>query len=268
MAETDHPIRAAAVAVGGTIGVMTLLFTGIVLPTMTASRDNKIESLSTEIGTLKENVTDLLNKISAGQRTISDLQAASGQDRNINQKKMDDLNATIATLKDELFFALKANIFVKGDPYPVGLDEIQLGDSIDKVIGMFASGKMSDSGHQFVFEDKSAPIFRKIRFKHYDEKAPSWTVDSIDFDYDGIGRILDKSPKIPKEWLKNALVKALGEPFVIGLENQCSVWKVGKDSVVYYLEGEDWFQISGFVTTPGGCSPTDAQVKAIKAKKG
>ncbi len=267
MAETDHPIRAAAVAVGGTIGVMTLLFTGIVLPTMTASRDNKIESLSAEIGTLKENVADLQSKITAGQRTLADLQSSASEDRNINKKKTDDLNTQIKSLEDQLFVAQQANLFVKGDPYPVGFDQIKLGDSKEKIMEFFPSGKLSESGHRIIFENKSAPVFRIIRFNHYDQKASTWTVDSIDFDFDSIGRILDNSPKIPKEWLKNALVKALGEPFIIGLENQCSLWKIGKDYVVYYVDGRDAFEISGFVTSPGGCSPTDEQVKAMKSKK-
>ncbi|MES0016157.1 hypothetical protein [Mesorhizobium sp. M0036] len=268
MAETDHPIRAAAIAVGGTIGVMTLLFTGIVLPTMTASRDNKIESLSTEIGTLKENLADIQNKLTAGQRIITDQQSSANEDRNTSKKKEENLKTQIESLEDQLFIVQQANIFVKGDPYPLGFDQIKLGDSKDKIMELFPSGKVSDSGHTITFENKSAPIFRRIRYNHYDQKTPTWTIDSIEFDFDRIGRILDHSPKIPKEWLKNALLKALGEPFVIGLENQCSLWRIDKDSLVYYLEGEDTFQVSGFVTSPGGCSPTDQQVKTMKSKKG
>ncbi|TGV90027.1 hypothetical protein EN801_020435 [Mesorhizobium sp. M00.F.Ca.ET.158.01.1.1] len=268
MAQTEHPIKAAAVAVGGTIGVMTLLFTGIVLPTMTASRDNKIDALGTDITSLKAKVSGLENNVAAGQQALNDLRQASDEERRKNKKTIEDLNSEIKGLQDQLFTSQQTNIFFKGDPYPVGFDKIKLGDSKDKIMSVFPSGAMSDSGHQITIEDTSAPIFRIMKFKHYDEKAPSWTVDSIDIKYDDIGRILDHSPKIPKNWLKDALVKTLGDPFVVGIEEQCSLWKVGKDAVVYYINNQDWFEISGFVTYPGGCSPTEKQLKTLKAAKG
>jgi hypothetical protein len=79
---------------------------------------------------------------------------------------------------------------------------------------------------------------------------------------------LDKSlPKIPDGWLEATLRRVLDEPFIIGQDNDCLLWKNSDSELVYYRIGADWFEVSGLETYPAGCSITDEQVGKIKSRE-
>lgn len=186
MAAQDHPFWTVAVTAAGTATFVAGLFTQIVQPTISASLENKIEALSTENTALKQSLAEKGGALETAEQALQ-------EDRQRTDRERADLHDRIEALGQQLFVSQQANMLTKGNPYPVGLDAIRLGNAKDKVMSLYPSGKLSGSGHQMVVNIPDAQLFREIRYEHYDEKAPSWTIDSIVFSYRKIDRILDKS---------------------------------------------------------------------------
>lgn len=256
MIEKEHPLKLAALAVVGTMGVCTLVVFQWVLPTMTASSSH-------EISALKEKLT-ATNEESAKLR-----QDAERSFRRTEEEKRRDADRVAAlseenrALRDRLFQSEQANTFMLGDPYPVGIDRVRVGNVKEKIYEVFGHDSITETGRTLAVK-RDGDTFRRIHYRHSATRSSAGKIDSIRYELRSIERTIDESlPKIPKEWLEGALRKALGEPYVVGLDNGCLFWKKSDMEGVYYLTKSDWFEVSGFVTYPPGCSISEEQLQAI-----
>jgi lipopolysaccharide export LptBFGC system permease protein LptF len=252
VAEGEYPIRMVALAVGGTITLCTLIVSQWILPTMTAS-------LNHEIVVLKENVSKQREGNAALKQTNEKLSQTIEDQRRQNQQKLDAFSAENKELKDKLFSSRKANNFLLGDPYPIGLDKVRIGDSKNKIFDTYRSENIREVG-RLINVKQGEEIFRDIQYRHSSSANSQGKVDSIQYHLGNMERLLDKTlTPVPENWLEQTLRKVLGEPFVVGLDNSCLLWKKSDKEVVYYILHSDWFEISGFVTYPPGCNVTKEQ---------
>lgn len=259
MAE-EHPLKLAAIAVVGTITVGTLVVTQWIVPTLTAS-------LSHELTLAKEKASATQVEIATIKSEREKLSAAIEDEKSKAQKESVALLAENKVLKEKLFNAEKVNSFLKGDPYPVGLDKIKLGESKDKVLTIYQGANLVETPRSVRIKQTN-DLFREIRYNHSARKPGEGKIESIQYDLGTLDRIRDRNlPTVPKNWLAESLAKALGEPDVIGLDNDCLVWKIADNAVVYYVKDTDWFEINGLATYPPACSMTDEQFKEAKKRR-
>jgi len=261
VSESERSIRLAAAAVVGTVRLCTVLVTQWILPTVTASLNHEIELQKEKISTKDAEISTLKQKGQQLAQSIADEKRKSDQ-------RVSDLTGDVAKLKDDLFLARSANMFLKGDPYPLGFDKVRIGDPLSKINEFYAAKDKTENGKSITIKDASE-IFRFVQFRHSSSKNSLGKVDSISFDLGNLGRIVDKSlPRIPKDWLEQSLKRALGEPFVVGTDDNCLLWKTSdNENVVYHLIGSDLFEVSGYVTYPPGCSVSEDQLKQSKARR-
>ena len=167
-------------------------------------------------------------------------------------------------LKERLFIYQSANMFLMGDPYPVGLDKIKIGDPEEKIRDVYQGDSIKETGRN-ISVTKIGPVFRAVIYTHSAIKKNEGKIDSIRYDLRNIDRIFDKSlPKVPDSWIEGSLRRSLGEPFIVGTDSDCLLWKHSDRELVYYRTKTDWFEISGHSTYPPGCSITSDQVNQKK----
>lgn len=256
----DHPLKIAALAVVGTITVLSLIVSQWIIPTQTASLNHEITILKEKLAKESED-KDLLKR--SGERLSQDLDGQKTQ----NQKRVDLLAAENKALRDKLFISEKANAFLIGDPYPVGLDKVKVGDPKSKVAESYRGGIVEEKGRTIVVKH-AGELFPNVYFRHSSDRKTEGKIDSISFDLGTFERIHDSSAKVPDNWLRDSLTKALGEPMLVGQDDKCLLWKSAANELVYYLMQADSFEISGYVTYPPGCYPSKEQVqKQTKARQ-
>jgi hypothetical protein len=141
--------------------------------------------------------------------------------RRQNQQKLDAFSAENKELKEKLFASQKANTFLIGDPYPIGFDKVKIGDSKSKLFDIYPAENIRETGRTINVK-KGGEIFLDIRYRHSSSTNSQGKVDSIQYDLGKIDRILNKSlTSVPENWLDETLRKVLGEPLVIGVDNNC-----------------------------------------------
>jgi hypothetical protein len=251
---TDHPLKVAALAVVGTITVLSLVATQWILPTQTASLNHEITILKERL--LKESEEkETLKRL--GEKLSQTIEEQKAQ----NQKRVDSLSAENKGLKDKLFISEKSNAFLIGDAYPIGLDKVKIGDPKSKVAESYRGASIEETGRTIIVKQASE-IFMTVRFRHSSNRGTEDKIDNIKFDLGTFERIRNNSlPEVPKNWLQDSLRRVLGEPLLVGEDNKCFLWKTAANEPVYYLLEADSFQISGYVTYPPGCYVSKEQVQ-------
>ena len=254
---TEHPVAVCAAAVAGTVTICSLVAYTWVIPTITASLAHSIEVHKEELAT-KEKEASILEK----DKAVLKMQTSSLQSRIADltdqlEKLRVEKDASVATLKADLFASQKVNLFTPNDPYPFGLDKIRVGDPVDKIAAAYPFE--SDAGKSYISVKLPNDIFTKVGFS-YGRKKTDGKVEAVTFD---LGRTLTalhpQLPTIPEGWLEQTLRRTLGDPKVIGPEEDCLVWLPKKPSpIVYYTKGDTRYFISEALA-PGGCYVTDEQ---------
>jgi hypothetical protein len=129
------------------------------------------------------------------------------------------LEAAAKEERKKLVEAQLKNVFSLGNPYPVGLGKVKLGDSIDVIQSNFpeASIERITSGFWSVRYDH--PAFRSVTY-YFDR--PKELKDRrvrllLLHASDGISGVL-----------KEKLIEALGQPVAPGPKPECFIWTVGK----------------------------------------
>lgn len=259
MAENEHPIKLAAIAVVGTLGVCTAVGSQWVLPTMTAhlTHENDLLKQKLEKATEDNNAQRGLD----AQR-LRDLQGQlDAEDAKLMQR-----SAQISEMEKKLHALQTLNMFMKGDAYPIGLDQVRLGDPSTKVMDIFKGDQIRENRRALTVV-RPGELFRDISFRHSTTKETQGKVESIRFSYNALARIIAGAPKLPDGWLESILKKALGDPRVIGEGNDCLLWFMSDKELVYYRLRDDGFQIGGLVAYPAGCWVTDEQLQKYGRKR-
>lgn len=251
---TDHPLKLAALAVVGTITICSVVVSQWILPPQLAT-------LNHEIIILKEKLSKESEEKESLKRSGEKLSQIIEEQKTQNQKQVDSLSAENKKLKDKLFISDKSNAFLIGDAYPMGLDKVKIGDSKSKVAESYQGANIEEKGRTIIVK-RASEVFLNVRFRHSSSPRTEGKIDSIDFDLGTFERIRDNSlPKVPESWLQDSLRKALGEPFLIGEDSKCLLWKTAANDPVYYLLEADSFEISGYVTYPPGCYLSKEQLQ-------
>lgn len=246
MAEGDYPLKIAALAVVGTIGVATIVVTQWVLPTVSAS--------------LNYENTVLKAKVSKAEEEKSALKQSGEQELKLHvsekaeyQKKLDTLTFEAEQLKQQLFALLKANAFSSGIPYPVGLDKVKFGDSIERIYSAYPRDRIKEEGKTLITVSGVGELFAEIKYVHSYTKATQGSVFGVQYRLNRSDSASRKKLEIPVDWLEQALTKTLGNPRVVGSDDACLFWRVSDLESVYYKKSSDWFHVMSQDTYLAGC---------------
>lgn len=179
----DHPVIVAALSFAGTM----VFAMQIVIPIYTAALQNEVASLR------------------------KDLEATG-----VTKDRISKLESELKDTKIKLADAESTNTFSPGDPYPVGINQVKIGDSIDLVESLYSrhnidrkagywsvknpSAMFSDATFYFDRNSKDKKIYQLLFFMRYDVPA---------------GLVVSK------------LIGALGQPFV-GALPKCLFWKTSQ----------------------------------------
>ncbi|MVA27043.1 hypothetical protein V6582_14950 [Agrobacterium vitis] len=233
---------------------------------MLASTNNKLDQKAAALDKIAAEKVVLETKSSEYLAQIANLsskiEAVQSEQSSISAIK----DKQIKELKAQLFEAQKANIFIAGSPYPVGLDKIRIGDPIKKIPDAYPYQNESKSSTRIVFKNPS-DVFEWMIFEHSVEK--DGVVEAISFD---VGRLrkFGKNPKpeLPDGWLDSALNRALGAPrYEMGSDRECSFWRIDNMDrlFVFHIKGDESYMITKEMA-PAGCYFTKDQRKELGMK--
>jgi hypothetical protein len=246
------------VAVVGTLSFATLIFHQWWLPAVTSSLTLRIERYENELGVANKRIADLEVELSAASYEADLTETRYNALRDAHEKSVSAHNAEVIDLKRELFKSRQANIFQIGSPYPVGFSSLRVSSNIEEISSELGD-RFEEIGRSLILSPEDSP-FSRISYIH-SATEDDGIIDSIVFSLHLFG-----DQKIPATWLQDALVNALGQPYLIGRDEDCLLWKTS-DELVYHIKGDPRFRISGFRTYPAGCDITDEQVERILERR-
>lgn len=179
----DHPVIVAALSFAGTM----VFAMQIVIPIYTATLQNEIASLR------------------------KDLEAAG-----VTKDRISKLESELKDTKLKLADAESANTFSPGDPYPVGINQVKIGDSLDLVAGLYSQYQIDRKTGYWSVNNPNT-VFSNVTF-YFDRNSKDKKIHQLLFfmRYDA-----------PPDLIISKLIGALGQPFV-GASPKCLFWKTGQ----------------------------------------
>lgn len=233
MSPTDSPIIAAAVAVSATIGLAVLVVKEIVLPTHVAAVTYELDSTKKELAAKTDRIVQLEDEKQALSSRINELEKEKQR------------------LSSDLFAAQNANAFVKGSPYPVGLEKIKIGDKIELIDSVYPSSAVRKDKRQVIAETQHAIFVRSYYTHNHTTSTP--IVNSIRFVTDAFNPRVDQ--RATEVWIGESLARSLGPPRMVGEDRDCMFWQLGQHEFVYYRERDYWYWVMDESGYPPGCWP-------------
>lgn len=203
----DHPV---VIAIGS--GAAALIFAQtVIFPTMTASLQNEVSSARSqtqEVATLREQL----------------------------KKATEDT----AKAKLELKTAQLNNVFSVGNPYPIGLHNVKIGDSPDAILSSYPVEAVVKTSATYWSVKLDHATFREVVYFFDQQKnLKDRKVRTLLF------FATDRASGV----IRDKLTEALGKPSISGPKPDCFVWSLGKDLFVR-ANGSNSFSI---VTTQTDC---------------
>lgn len=227
----EHPVYVAAVAVAGTIGLSILLYKEVLLPAQMAARDFQIEELRRINDSLSNQKFDLEQK-------IRDFEVTQNSIRKNLEEALTQVRGDLTKKTTELNEYKKGSLFLNGSPYPVGLDEIKIGQSIHTISQKYPDEKTKkQDGYWSV--DIDHPYFKDITFYFWEEA--DYPIYQISY---SAGYLTDVGP----EFLQTQIERTLGMPLKIADDH--FIWHTRQNLAVY--KGDDHYFILGEQGQPPG----------------
>jgi hypothetical protein len=124
------------------------------VPTVTASWTH-------ENSLLKEKLSKSLDDNITLKKKNEKLVSALDEQKKSGLRNSEASTTEIRGLKDRLFQSQMANMFLIGDPYPVGLDKIRIGDPKQKVFDIYPHEQVSEVRRE-VRVKAPEEVFRRI----------------------------------------------------------------------------------------------------------
>lgn len=187
----NHPIAIAGTVAIAVFGVMVTYFTQVAIPTQTAQLQNEIAALKKQLNIPDEQTAKALT------RQVSNLEA----ELKIANRKVAELQLT--------------NLFALGNPYPIGLGQIKIGDSFESISKLYPESAIDRKGGWWSVKGQHK-AFSQVTY-YLDRNAKEKRVTHILFHFD-----LDSPPGV----LQAKLVEALGQPSSSGPKKDCVKWKL------------------------------------------
>ncbi len=260
MSTLQNPIAAAAAAVAAVIGIAVVLVKEIVLPTHTAA-------ITFEAAVAKKELADKLDNT---RREHSASQTALAKERETTEAlkaEVDNLKSRIKDLNYALLATQQTNLFSKNSPYPFGLDKVKVGDNLALVEEAYPGPKLRREKRSTVVQD-GHDLFSEIYYDFIPE-TENKIVDGIRFYISNYKRSKNSLAPVPDGWLREALVRAMGDGVLVGPDDDCLAWmlpeRVSENRIlVYHGKGDFSFSILTTRSVPVHCQINAKQVEAIK----
>lgn len=182
----DHPLAVAAISAAATIGLSVMVFTQIVMPTITASQADDIKRLKDGRAVMVSSQKDTLDKYEK------------------LRVEFDKAKSDLEELTIELRDARAGSLFGGSSPYPIGLGRIRVGDPASRVAEIYGhevKGEIDDG----YYEVKLSKSYFKEVVYYFDGKS---NITHIMFAMDLLSLIKDKNTK----FLFRKLTDAFGSP--------------------------------------------------------
>lgn len=192
----DHPLAIATLAVSATLVIGGGLVKDLIIPAYTESLKNQ------------------LNEYPAVKKENSDL-----------KKKVSALEEQLRVSRSETATAITANAWVRGDPYPVGLEEVRVGDEISKIDSHFAANSVTKENKKYWSVTTTHPIFHRVTY-YFNPAVKPQRVQAVLFHLNTIGK-----EQYTSDFLLRKLTLALGDPQKD--EDNKLFWKVQKAKVEF-----------------------------------
>jgi hypothetical protein len=258
MAEDSHTIRDIVIGAVGAFTVLTTAGFTWVLPTMMAAKDHQIELLQEQKDKLTtERDTATKNKEAAVTDALAQKMMADNE-RQVSDDLRRESLAQKSELEKQLFASSLVNTFSTNNPYPVGIDRVRLGDNTDKIAQVYGTEKLKvEKAFTSVILDDG--LFLRVTY----HRRPDGVINGIAYSTNALRRISKRMPRLPDDWLSTSLVRTLGEPVIIGSNDDCQMWRPSHDVIVFMLKGDDLFYLGDYTALPAGCDITEEQKKLI-----
>jgi hypothetical protein len=212
----EHPVAVVAAVAGSVATFVIVVFTTVVIPTMTASLQNEVTSL---------------------RRQLSD----EGGDMGALRKKIENLEAELKTTKSQLAEIQLGNDFlISRSPYPTGLSKIRIGDPLDDIAKTFPENSIEHKRDWWSVKGQHA-IFTELIY-YFDRSAKDKRVTQMLFFFD--------SKVVPTAAMRGKVIEALGRPVSEGPKPDCYIWRI--DQKLFLLVEERHYLIRA---TQPGCDP-------------
>lgn len=218
----EHPVViATTVAVATTVFVVKVM-DEVVIPTRTASLTNQIDSLNTEVRNLKD---QLANKTAELDSANSSIRAKNSEVRDAQSK---------------LYSAQVGHLFVTGNPYPIGLGLVKIGDSVDRVAEVFSEKSLDKSQAEegLISVEDQHKVFKRVTY-FFNVDAERKVVTHISFH---TGNYLHS---LNERLVQNKLIEAFGVPRTWSKKDHYS-WVVQGQLSILKNDNE------GYVLIPNG----------------
>jgi hypothetical protein len=174
--------------------ISTQIYKEVVLPTQTASLQNEAAALRKEV----EEVHGL-------------------------RKNVEKLRAELNTTRGKLTEAQLVNVFSLGNPYPVGLGQVRLGDPLDAVLKAYP-GARTERIWLYLSVGVTHAAFSSVTYYPH-RGVKERPIIQILFHFSAKG-------DAPNDVLQAKLVEALGQPTSSGPKKDCQNWKVDQKLLV------------------------------------
>lgn len=213
----SNPVVVAAGSAAASVLLCIAIVTQIVIPTQTAKFE--IEALKA-----KEIARDIQSRLDVEQKHRADLEQADAS----LKADVAALTAEVLALESQLLNARLGAMFSQGNPYPVDFGVIRIGAPISKIYEQFAKDQIEVDPHKperLLVKIKDSP-FVWVAYS-YDKKNPTKKISSISFG-------LSYTKEFPKDFLRNKIIEALGEPWQHPEENYYR-WRDSKGVGIYLI---------------------------------
>ncbi|MEJ1409098.1 MAG: hypothetical protein RPU60_02615 [Candidatus Sedimenticola sp. (ex Thyasira tokunagai)] len=208
----NHPISIASLAVVGTIAIGILLYKEVILPTHTLSLKNEISALKSEVNKLNAKVSSLV-KVEVKNKAL------------LNRLALQE----------------KGNLFSVGNPYPIGLEQVRIGDSLSKVSDVYTLASYPNAIVKIQKESSYVTVSNAHAFFEYityyiDEKNTKLPITHISFNASPIN-------ELPKGFLQEKIIAAFGYPDS-NPKGEYYSWDSNFKTTIYKIDNDGYTLIS------------------------
>jgi hypothetical protein len=196
----DHPVFIASAAAVATLGVTVLVYKEMVIPTQTALLQNEIVRLRQQMG-LPDDEAGGIRALRKKTETL--------------EKELKEANVKIAELQ-------QSNLFAPGNPYPIGLAKVKIGDSVENVPKIFEEKSISRDHETYWSVLRPHASFSSVSYV-FDPKSSDKRITHIYFFF---------KKDMPPELLHFKLTEALGPP-TTNPRKDTYIWRTDQKLTVY-----------------------------------
>jgi hypothetical protein len=167
-----------------------------------------------------------------------------------------DLRSLLDESVSQIFALRIANLLVPSSPYPIGLEQVRIGDPISKAANLFQNHNIIENKRSLTVNNYD-PLISQIYYGH-SFREDDGLVNQITFNTRKVWRKFEGLLPVPDDLFSKALTRTLGEPRLSGRDKECLWWSASADEesdFVYHVQGSGKYEILRRDATPPECQP-------------